>query len=102
MTQINQNYKRKFQILVDLFKTENRKQKTEIENKIPSISGLATNSALIAIEKKIRNVSSLVKKNQIVTQQLVKLKRHLLIIIMTSILLLQNLIIQQQVFLMQD
>ena len=102
MTQINQNYKRKFQILVHLFKTENRKQKTEIENKISSISGLATNSALIAVENKIRNVSSLVKKKQIVTQQLVKLKRHLLIIIMTSILLLQNLIIQQQVFLMQD
>ena len=103
MTQINQNYKRKFQILLHLFKTENRKQKTEIENKISSISGLATNSALIAVENKIRNVSSLVKKKkQIVTQQLVKLKRHLLIIIMTSILLLQNLIIQQQVFLMQD
>ena len=62
MTQINQNYKRKFQILVHLFKTENRKQKTEIENKISSISGLATNSALIAVENKIRNVSSLVKK----------------------------------------
>ena len=65
MTQINQNYKRKFQILVHLFKTENRKQKTEIENKIPSISGLATNSALIAVENKIRNVSSLVKKKNI-------------------------------------
>ena len=62
MTQINQNYKRKFQILLHLFKTENRKQKTEIENKISSISGLATNSALIAVENKIRNVSSLVKK----------------------------------------
>ena len=62
MTQINQNYKRKFQILLHRFKTENRKQKTEIENKISSISGLATNSALIAVENKIRNVSSLVKK----------------------------------------
>ena len=62
MTQINQNQKKKFQILLDLLKTENRKQKTEIENKISSISGLATNSALIAVENKIRNVSSLVKK----------------------------------------
>ena len=35
---------------------------TEIENKIPSISGLATNSALNAVENKILNVSSLVKK----------------------------------------
>ena len=35
---------------------------TEIEGKIPSISGLATNSALIAVENKIPNVSNLVKK----------------------------------------
>ena len=35
---------------------------TEIEGKIPSISGLATNSALTAIENKIPNVSGLVKK----------------------------------------
>ena len=35
---------------------------TEIENKIPSISGLATNSALAAVENKIPDVSSLVKK----------------------------------------
>ena len=35
---------------------------SEIENKIPSISGLATNSALTAVENKIRDVSSLVQK----------------------------------------
>ena len=35
---------------------------TEIENKIPSITGLATNSALTAVENKIPDVSSLVKK----------------------------------------
>ena len=35
---------------------------TEIENKIPSITGLATNSALTAVENKIPNVSSLVEK----------------------------------------
>ena len=34
----------------------------EIENKIPSINGLATNSALTAVENKISDVSSLVKK----------------------------------------
>ena len=34
---------------------------TEIENKIPSITGLATNSALAAVEYKIPDVSSLVK-----------------------------------------
>ena len=35
---------------------------TEIEGKIPSITGLATNSALTAVEDKIPDVSSLVKK----------------------------------------
>ena len=35
---------------------------TEIEGKIPSISGLANNSALTAAENKIPNVSSLVTK----------------------------------------
>ena len=35
---------------------------TEIETKIPSISGLATNAALTAVEKKIPNISRLVKK----------------------------------------
>ena len=33
---------------------------TEIENKIPSITGLATNSALTAVETKIPNLSNLV------------------------------------------
>ena len=35
---------------------------SEIENKIPSISGLARISALTAVENKIPNVSDLVKK----------------------------------------
>ena len=35
---------------------------TEIEGKIPSISGLATNTALTTVENKIPNISSLVKK----------------------------------------
>ena len=35
---------------------------TEIEGKIPSITGLAANSALTAVENKIPDVSHLVKK----------------------------------------
>ena len=35
---------------------------TEIEGKIPTITGLATNSTLTAVENKIPDVSSLVKK----------------------------------------
>ena len=35
---------------------------TEIEGKIPNISGLATNSALTTVENKISDFSSLVKK----------------------------------------
>ena len=35
---------------------------TGLENKIPSISGLATNAALTAVENKIPYISSLVKK----------------------------------------
>ena len=38
---------------------------TEIENKISRISGIATNTELIAVENKIPNVSSLVKKNRL-------------------------------------
>ena len=33
----------------------------DMENKIPSITGLATNTALIAVENKIPNISSLAK-----------------------------------------
>ena len=35
---------------------------TELENKIPDISNLATNTALTAVKNKIPSVSSLVKK----------------------------------------
>ena len=53
MTQINQSYKRKFLMLVVL-SNELEIQKLEITklgNKIPSITGLATNAALTAVEK---------------------------------------------------
>ena len=43
-------------------KTDFNAKVTEIENKIPNVSGLATNSALTAVENKISDVSSLVKK----------------------------------------
>ena len=43
-------------------KTDFNAKVTEIESKIPSISGLATNTALTAVENKIHDVSSLVKK----------------------------------------
>ena len=74
---------------------------TELENKIPNINGLATNSALNAIENKTPDVIFLVKRH-IMIQKLVKLKRNLLIIIMIDILLLQNLISLQQKFSLQD
>ena len=64
----------------------------EIESKTPSTSGLATTSVLPAVENKISDVGSLVKK-QIMMQTLVKFKRKLLIMIIINILLLQNLII---------
>ena len=65
---------------------------TELENKIPNASSLATKTALTAVENKIPSVSNLVKK-QTMTQKLVSLKRNLLIIIMINILLLQSLIL---------
>ena len=43
-------------------KTDFNAKVTEIEGKIPSISGLATNSELTAVENKIPDVNSLVKK----------------------------------------
>ena len=72
-------------------KTDFNSNITEIEGKMPSISGICTNSALTAIENKIPNVSNLVKKKTI-TQKSVKLNIRLVIIIMTNTLLLQNLI----------
>ena len=42
---------------------------TEIESKIPSITNLATNSALTAAKDKIPDVSGLVKKKQIMMQK---------------------------------
>ena len=52
---------------------------TEIENKIPSISGLATNSELTAIENKIPHVSNFFKKahyNTIISEIEGKINNH--------------------------
>ena len=46
----------------------------EVKAEIPSISGLATNSALIAVENKIPVARNLIKK-LIMTQKLMNLKR---------------------------
>ena len=62
---------------------------TEIENKIPSISGLATTSALTSLENKIPNISSLVKK-KVYNTKILKLKRTLPIKITVNILVLPN------------
>ena len=48
--------------MIYLKKTDLNTKITEIENKIPSITVLATNSSLPAVEKRIPDVSSLVKK----------------------------------------
>ena len=69
-----------------------KKKLTELENKIPAVSNLATKTALTTVENKIPSVGNLVKK-QTITQKLVSSKRNLLIIIMTNILLLQSLIL---------
>ena len=92
MTQINQIYADKnVPDTSGLVKKDYNAKATEIESKVPSISGLATNFALTAVENKIPDVSNIVKKkNQIMTQKLVKKKRKSLIIIMINILLLQN------------
>ena len=61
--QINQNYKNKIpETSRIVIKTDYNAKINEIENTIPSISGLATNDALTTVENKIPNISSLVKK----------------------------------------
>ena len=73
-------------------KTTLNAKNNEVKGEIPSITNLATKTALNAVENKIPSISNLVKKLTII-QKLMKLKRKLLIIIMINILLLQNLIV---------
>ena len=81
-------------------KTDINAKVTEIEGKIPSISGLATNTALTAVENKIPDVNSLVKKTDYNTK--ISEIENKVITIMTNTLLLQNLILWQQMLLKQD
>ena len=74
-----------------MLKTKYNTDKTELENKIPDISNLATKTALTTVENKIPDVSNLVKK-QIIILKLQKLKINLLTIIMTNILIFKSLI----------
>ena len=78
-------------------------KRNEIKNEILSITNLATTTARTAVENKIPDVSNLVEKKLTITQKLVKLKiKLLLIMIMINKLLLKNLISQQQKILLQD
>ena len=56
--------KKYLMLLVWLKKTDFNTKVTEIEGKITSITGLATNSELTAVENKIPDVSSFVKKDR--------------------------------------
>ena len=51
-----------------LKKTDFNTKVTEIDDKIPDISSLATKSALTVVENKIPDVSSLVKKTDFNTK----------------------------------
>ena len=48
-----------------MLKTQYITDKTELENKIPDISNLATKTSLTAIENKKPSLSNLVKKNRL-------------------------------------
>ena len=74
-------------------KTDYNTKITEIEGKIPDISGLATKTALTTVENKIPSITGLVKKKQTIILRLLILKINSIIIIMTNMLLLQNLIL---------
>ena len=85
MILINQNQKVKFLILlIQLKKTDYNTKISEIEGKIPNITGLVTISALIAAENKIPSINKLVKK-RIMMKKLEKLIKKLLIILLNLI-----------------
>ena len=73
-------------------KTDYNTKITEIENKIPDISGLATKVALTKVGNKIPSISGLIKKPDYNTRLLI-LKINSIIIIMINMLLLQSLIL---------
>ena len=51
--------------MVLLKRTDYNAKITEIEDKIPDISGFATKTALTIVENKIPNISGLIKKNRL-------------------------------------
>ena len=53
---------------------------TEIEGKIPNISGLATNSELTAVKNKIPDVSSFVKKQILIAKLLKSRVKYLMLV----------------------
>ena len=68
---------KKYVILVDLLKkTDYNTKITKIESRTPSISGLATITALTAIENKISDVSNQFKKK---TKQLIMMQKYLIL-----------------------
>ena len=91
MTQTKQSWKKNPDTSALVKKADNDAEITELEGKILSISDLAANAALTAVENRIPNVSNLVKK-QIMAQKLLMLKRKLLIMIIINILLLLSLL----------
>ena len=67
-------------------KVDNNTKINEIENKLPSTAGLATNAALTAVENKIPDVSILSKK-KIIMQKYQTLKINILLWLITIYLL---------------
>ena len=66
---------------------------TELEKKIPDLSNLATKTGIITVENKIPLVKKyLLLKKQTIILKLQKLKRNLMTIIMTNILIRKSLI----------
>ena len=97
------NIENKIPSITNLATTTAPNAKTnEIKNEIPDITNLATTIVRTAVENKRPNVSNLIKKLTI-PQELVKLKKKLiLIMIMINILLLKNLTRLHQKMLLQD
>ena len=56
-------------MLVGLFKKDHNAKITEIEGKMPSVTGLATTASLNGVENKAFHICVLVSRKQIITQQ---------------------------------
>ena len=76
--------------MILLKKTNYNTKITQLENKIPDISNLATKITLTTVENKMLSVSNLVKKTDYNTK-ITDIEKNLIIIIMINILILQSL-----------